>query len=175
MVTYYLFMVNRSVLPHSPRLHLYPLFSVLIAFSLLHFIFKNERFFPIQLISSKPCLSLKYCYQCNTILNRFEFVFFSLIDRFLFITFFPSLLFGLFSLFSYPFSAVKGSKYVIHVASPFPSTIPSDPEELIKPAVDGTLNILKACAEVGGIKRVVLTSSIVAVYGNCVFLSFFKQ
>lgn len=60
--------------------------------------------------------------------------------------------------------AVKGCKYVIHVASPFPLTIPSDPDELIKPAVDGTLNVLKACAEVGGVKRVVLTSSIVAVY-----------
>ena len=69
--------------------------------------------------------------------------------------------------FFFPFilSAIKGSKYVIHVASPFPLTIPSDPDELIKPAVDGTLNVLKACTEVGGVKRVVLTSSIVAVYG----------
>ncbi|XP_074604727.1 uncharacterized protein LOC141858020 [Brevipalpus obovatus] len=61
--------------------------------------------------------------------------------------------------------AVKGCKYVIHVASPFPNVIPSDPEaELIKPAVDGTLSVLKACSETPEVKRVVLTSSIVAIY-----------
>jgi len=61
-------------------------------------------------------------------------------------------------------NAVKGVKYVIHVASPFPLGIPSQPDDLIKPAVDGTLNVLKACSEEKSIKRVVVTSSIVAIH-----------
>lgn len=52
---------------------------------------------------------------------------------------------------------------MIHVASPFPDKIPSNPDDLIKPAVDGTLNVLKAASE-AAVKRVVLTSSIAAVY-----------
>ncbi|RWS30614.1 putative uncharacterized oxidoreductase-like protein [Leptotrombidium deliense] len=62
--------------------------------------------------------------------------------------------------------AVKDAKYVIHVASPFPNTIPSNPDSLLKPAVDGTVNVLKACAESGTVKRVVITSSICAVYDS---------
>ena len=59
--------------------------------------------------------------------------------------------------------AVKGCQYVYHVASPLPTAAPRDENELIKPAVDGTLNVLKASAEAGTVKRVVLTSSIAAV------------
>lgn len=62
--------------------------------------------------------------------------------------------------------AVRGCTYVIHLASPFPapSDIPKNVEtELIRPAVEGTLNVLKACAESGTVKRVVLASSIAAV------------
>jgi len=58
---------------------------------------------------------------------------------------------------------VKGCKYVLHIASPFPSGKPKNPDEVIRPAVDGTLNVLSACAESGNVKRVVLTSSVVAV------------
>jgi len=61
-------------------------------------------------------------------------------------------------------SAVKGVKYVIHVASPFPLGIPNSPDEIIKPAVDGTLNVLKACSEEKSVKRVIVTSSVVAIY-----------
>ena len=64
--------------------------------------------------------------------------------------------------------AVRGCTYVYHVASPFPGsgsnlTLEQQQEMIIKPAVDGTLSVLRACAEVGGIKRVVITSSIAAV------------
>ena len=59
--------------------------------------------------------------------------------------------------------AVKGCAYVIHVASPFPSKIPRDENDIIRPAVNGTLNVLRACSEAGCVKRVVLTSSIAAV------------
>lgn len=62
--------------------------------------------------------------------------------------------------------AVKGATYVIHVASPFPDIIPANPDDLIKPAVDGTLAVLKAASEAGTVTRVVLTSSIAAVYGT---------
>ena len=62
--------------------------------------------------------------------------------------------------------AVKGCTHVYHVASPFPPTVPNDENEVIRPAVEGTLNVLKACAEAGIIKRVVLTSSIAAIGGG---------
>jgi dihydroflavonol-4-reductase len=61
--------------------------------------------------------------------------------------------------------AVQGCDFVMHVASPFISRIPKDENELIKPAVEGTLRALKA-AHKAGIKRVVLTSSMVAMLGN---------
>src|ERR1700749_3666191 len=45
--------------------------------------------------------------------------------------------------------AVKGCKYVLHVASPFLSTMPKDENEMIRPAVDGTLRVLKAARKAG--------------------------
>ena len=59
--------------------------------------------------------------------------------------------------------AIKGCKYVLHIASPFPGAIPRNPDEVIRPAVDGTLNVLSACADSGTVNRVVLTSSIAAI------------
>ncbi len=64
--------------------------------------------------------------------------------------------------------AVKGCTYVLHVASPYPRLTkqPKNPDVVIRPAVDGALNVLKACAESGSVKRVVLTSSTMAVSGG---------
>ncbi|CAA2140917.1 NAD-dependent epimerase/dehydratase family protein [Hyphomicrobium sp. ghe19] len=59
--------------------------------------------------------------------------------------------------------AVAGSEIVVHTASPFPIAQPSDPEEVIRPAVDGTLRVLKAATR-GAVRRVVLTSSTVAIF-----------
>lgn len=61
--------------------------------------------------------------------------------------------------------AVAGCDGVIHVASPVPIEQPKDPQELIVPAREGALNVLKA-AQKAGIKRIVLTSSVAAVSYN---------
>ncbi len=61
--------------------------------------------------------------------------------------------------------AATDCDYVMHVASPFFSKIPKNENELIKPAVEGTLRALKA-ANNANIKRVVLTSSMVAMLGD---------
>ncbi|HTZ88186.1 MAG TPA: aldehyde reductase [Solirubrobacteraceae bacterium] len=58
--------------------------------------------------------------------------------------------------------AVAGCDYVLHVASPFPPQQPKDPDELIVPARDGALRVLRASLA-AGVKRVVMTSSVAAV------------
>jgi nucleoside-diphosphate-sugar epimerase len=61
--------------------------------------------------------------------------------------------------------AVHGCDYVLHVASPFPPQQPTDPDELIVPAREGTLRVLKAALD-AGVGRIVVTSSIAAVGGS---------
>jgi nucleoside-diphosphate-sugar epimerase len=62
--------------------------------------------------------------------------------------------------------AVAGCDYVLHVASPFPATIPKNEDDLIVPAREGALRVLRASRD-AGVKRVVLTSSFAAVgYGH---------
>jgi dihydroflavonol-4-reductase len=61
--------------------------------------------------------------------------------------------------------AMKGCEYVMHVASPFINIEPKDENQYIRPAVDGTMRALKA-AKSAGIKRVVLTSSMVSMLEN---------
>ena len=58
--------------------------------------------------------------------------------------------------------AARGCAYVLHVASPFPPKQPRDPDELIVPARDGALRVLRAALD-AGVRRVVLTSSVAAV------------
>jgi dihydroflavonol-4-reductase len=60
-------------------------------------------------------------------------------------------------------TAVAGCAFVIHVASPFPSGPPRHEDELIIPAREGTLRVLRAAAAVGTVKRLVLTSSVAAI------------
>ncbi|MET0247617.1 MAG: aldehyde reductase [Sphingomonas sp.] len=62
--------------------------------------------------------------------------------------------------------AVAGCDHVHHVASPFPLTQPKDEQDVIRPAVEGTLRALRAARD-AGVKRVVLTSSFAAIgYGH---------
>ena len=60
--------------------------------------------------------------------------------------------------------ALDGVDVLMHTASPFPIASPKIEDDLIRPAVDGTLRALKA-AKHAGVKRVILTSSNAAVYG----------
>jgi nucleoside-diphosphate-sugar epimerase len=63
-------------------------------------------------------------------------------------------------------AAVSGCEYVMHIASPFPSQVPKDENELIVPAREGALRVLRASRD-AGVKRVVLTSSFAAIgYGH---------
>ncbi|MER5951652.1 NAD-dependent epimerase/dehydratase family protein [Streptomyces sp. NPDC001904] len=59
-------------------------------------------------------------------------------------------------------AAVAGCEEVHHVASPIPAVQPDDPDELIVPAREGTLRVLRA-ARAAGVRRTVLTSSFAAV------------
>jgi dihydroflavonol-4-reductase len=58
--------------------------------------------------------------------------------------------------------AARGVHGVLHLASPFPLVQPRDEAELIRPAVDGSLRVLRA-AKAAGVERFVQTSSTVAV------------
>lgn len=63
-------------------------------------------------------------------------------------------------------AAVNGARYVLHVASPYPAVAPRNPDELLIPARDGSLRVLRAARE-AGVRRVVLTSSFAAIgYGH---------
>jgi nucleoside-diphosphate-sugar epimerase len=62
--------------------------------------------------------------------------------------------------------AVAGCDFVLHVASPFPATVPKQEDDLIIPAREGALRVLRAARE-AGVKRLVLTSSFAAIgYGQ---------
>jgi len=71
--------------------------------------------------------------------------------------------------------AVDGCDYVLHVASPLPTAVPKDENELIVPAREGTLRVLRAARD-AGVKRVVQTSSFAAVgYGHPVQAAAFDE
>lgn len=61
--------------------------------------------------------------------------------------------------------AVEGATYVIHVASPTPKLNFKNENEMIRPAVDGVLRVLRVSRD-AGVKRVVLTSAYGAVFAG---------
>jgi dihydroflavonol-4-reductase len=61
--------------------------------------------------------------------------------------------------------AAQGCDHVLHVASPFPPKQPKDPDDLVVPARDGTLRVLRAALGAGA-ERVVVTSSVAAIGGG---------
>jgi len=63
-------------------------------------------------------------------------------------------------------AAAAGCEYVLHVASPLPPGVPKQEDELIVPAREGSLRVLRAARD-ARVKRVVLTSSFAAIgYGH---------
>lgn len=65
--------------------------------------------------------------------------------------------------------AMAGCELVIHTASPFKiSGLKNAQKELVEPALEGTRNVLESVNSTESVKRVVLTSSIVAIYGDAV-------
>lgn len=63
--------------------------------------------------------------------------------------------------------AMQGCELVMHTASPFVVKGITDPQrQLVDPAVNGTLNVLAAANRCDSVKRVVLTSSVAAIYGD---------
>lgn len=64
--------------------------------------------------------------------------------------------------------AMKGCELVFHTASPFTLSIKNAQKELIDPALLGTRNVLRSVNATESVKRVVLTSSVVACYGDAI-------
>jgi nucleoside-diphosphate-sugar epimerase len=62
--------------------------------------------------------------------------------------------------------AVEGCEFVLHIASPFPASLPKHEDDLIVPAREGALRVLRAARD-AEVRRVVLTSSFAAIgYGH---------
>jgi nucleoside-diphosphate-sugar epimerase len=65
--------------------------------------------------------------------------------------------------------AMDGCELVMHTASPFLLSGFKDAQEaLVRPALEGTRNVLDSVNRTQSVKRVVLTSSVVAIYGDAV-------
>jgi nucleoside-diphosphate-sugar epimerase len=67
--------------------------------------------------------------------------------------------------------AAEGCDTIIHMASPFILKIKNAQRELVDPAVKGTANVLSAANKSSSVKKVVLTSSIAATYGDAIDMS----
>ena len=66
-------------------------------------------------------------------------------------------------------TAMQGCEVVIHTASPFKTFGVKNPsEELIRPALKGTKNVLESVNKAESVKRVVLTASVVSIYGDAI-------
>jgi len=63
-------------------------------------------------------------------------------------------------------AVMQGCELVIHTASPWSTNPKLTPDEFIKPAVDGTRNVLNSVNKTNTVKRVVLTSSAAAIFGS---------
>lgn len=60
-------------------------------------------------------------------------------------------------------AAADGAVCVMHTASPYALTVKDPQKDLVEPAVEGTLNVMRAAKKAKSVKRVVLTSSMAAI------------
>lgn len=63
-------------------------------------------------------------------------------------------------------AAMEGVRTVFHTASPFSTTVDDPQRDLVEPALDGTRTVLDSATRAGSVRRVVLTSSCAAIYGD---------
>ncbi len=63
-------------------------------------------------------------------------------------------------------NAAKDCSAIIHMASPFTLHFKNAKKELIVPALEGTKNVLRAANKTQTVKKVILTSSVAAIYGD---------
>ncbi|RFU29532.1 hypothetical protein B7463_g6806, partial [Scytalidium lignicola] len=61
---------------------------------------------------------------------------------------------------------LKDAMYILHIASPLPFQTENPENDIIEPAVKGTLNILSAAQKTASVKRIVITSSLSLLIGN---------
>ncbi|MEQ8705064.1 MAG: aldehyde reductase [Phaeodactylibacter sp.] len=66
--------------------------------------------------------------------------------------------------------AMEGCALVLHTASPFQLDAKDPQRSLIDPALEGTRNVLKSAKSTPSVQRVVLTSSVAAIYGDAIEL-----
>lgn len=64
--------------------------------------------------------------------------------------------------------AMRGCRVVFHTASPFVRHVGDPQRDLVDPALEGTRNVLRSVADVASVTRVVVTSSIAAVFTDAV-------
>ncbi|NVK63336.1 MAG: aldehyde reductase [Flavobacteriales bacterium] len=62
--------------------------------------------------------------------------------------------------------AMKGCQLVYHTASPFVRSVEDPQKDLVDPAKKGTRNVLESANRTDSVKRVVVTSSCAAIYGD---------
>lgn len=65
-------------------------------------------------------------------------------------------------------AAMEGCSIVFHMASPFVRDVSDPMRDLVEPALEGTRNVLGTVCDVPDVRRVVLTSSVAAIYGDAV-------
>lgn len=63
-------------------------------------------------------------------------------------------------------AAMQGCAVVMHTASPFINTVADPQRDLVDPALNGTRNVLGAANRTDSVRRVVLTSSCAAIFGD---------
>jgi nucleoside-diphosphate-sugar epimerase len=62
--------------------------------------------------------------------------------------------------------ASKHCDYVLHTASPFKIDVKNPQKELVEPAVNGTENVIRSALASDRVQRIVVTSSVAAIYGD---------